>query len=71
MRQLAAGTNERTRTVSNFYARQAAVALLKMAKSTTDPKVAVGLVVAAAALKDQAGELPPPIDSKPDAPPEK
>ena len=41
-----------------FHARQAAVALLKMAKATSDPKIAAGLIDAAADLKDQAGELP-------------
>jgi len=50
---------------SHFHIRQAAAALLRMAKTTTDPKVAAGLVVAAAALKDQAGELTPPISPKP------
>jgi hypothetical protein len=49
---------------NRFYARQAALALLKMAKTTSDPKVAAGLIEAAADLKDQAGELPPPIDTK-------
>jgi len=44
---------------NRFHARQAALALLKMAKTTSDPKVAAGLVEAAANLKDQAGELPP------------
>ena len=38
---------------------QAALALLKMAKATSDPKAAAGLIEAAAGLKDQAGELPP------------
>jgi hypothetical protein len=33
----------------------------KMAKTTSDPKVAAGLVDAAADLKDQAGELPPSV----------
>ena len=37
-----------------------AAALLKMAKTTSDPGLAAGLVQAAADLKDQAGELPPP-----------
>jgi hypothetical protein len=37
------------------------LALLKMAKTTSDPRVAAGLVEAAADLKDQAGELPPLI----------
>ena len=45
---------------NRFHARQAALALLKMAKTTSDPQVAAGLVEAAADLKDQAGELPPP-----------
>jgi hypothetical protein len=40
---------------------QAALALLKMAKTTSDSKVAAGLIEAAAGLKDQAGELPPPV----------
>ena len=44
---------------NRFHARQAALALLKMAKTTSDPKIAAGLVEAAADLKDQAGELPP------------
>jgi hypothetical protein len=43
---------------NRFYARQAALALLKMAKTTSDPKVAAGLIEAAADLKDKAGELP-------------
>jgi hypothetical protein len=45
---------------NRFHARQAALALLKMAKTTSDPKVAAGLIEIAADLKDQAGELPPP-----------
>jgi hypothetical protein len=49
----------------HFHAREAAAALLKMAKTTSDPDVAAGLVSAAADLKDQAGELPPPVSSKP------
>ena len=47
-----------------FHARQTAAALLKMAQATTDPRVAAGLVEAAAVLKDQAGELPPLINTK-------
>jgi hypothetical protein len=49
---------------NHFHAREAAVALLKMAK-TSDPKVAAGLIEAASALKEQAGELPPPVSHKP------
>jgi hypothetical protein len=43
-----------------FHARQAAAALLKMARTSSEPKVVAGLVDAAAVLKEQAGELPPP-----------
>jgi len=46
---------------NRFHARKAAVALLKMAKTTSDPAMAAGLVQVAADLKDQAGELPPPL----------
>jgi hypothetical protein len=49
-----------------FHTRQAAAALLKMAKTTSDPKLAARLVDLAADLKDQAGELPPPT-TRPDA----
>jgi len=49
---------------NRFHARQAAAALLKMASTTSDPKVAAGLVEAAADLKDQAGELPLPASVK-------
>ena len=53
------------------HAREAAVALLKMAKTTSDAAVAAGLVEAAAKLKDEAGELPPPVSVKaPDVQPE-
>lgn len=52
---------------NRFHARQAALALLKMAKTTSDPKVAAGLIEIAADLKDQAGELPPAV-SAPEAP---
>jgi len=50
---------------NRFHARQAAAALLKMAKTTSDPKVAAGLIEAAANLKEQAGELPRAISVKP------
>jgi hypothetical protein len=53
---------------NRFHARQAALALLKMAMATSDPKIAAGLIEAAADLKDQAGELPPSLSTKaPDA----
>jgi hypothetical protein len=57
---------EKLRTVSEnrFHTREAAAALLKMAKTTSDPKIAAGLVEAAAILKDQAGELPPSVSLK-------
>jgi len=49
---------------NRFHTRQAAAALLKMAQATSDPNVAAGLVNAAADLKEQAGDLPPPITAK-------
>ena len=56
---------------NSYHAREAAAALLKMAKTTSDPAVVAGLVEAAANLKDQAGELPPPVSAKaPDVLPE-
>jgi hypothetical protein len=47
---------------NRFHTR--AAALLKMAKTTSDPKVAAGLLHIAADLKDQAGELPPSLSPK-------
>ena len=56
---------------NRYHAREAAAALLKMAKTTSDPAVAAGLIEAAAKLKDEAGELPPPVSVKaPDVQPE-
>jgi hypothetical protein len=56
---------------NRYHAREAAAALLKMAKTTSDTAVAAGLTKAAANLKDQAGELPPPASAKaPDVQPE-
>ena len=56
---------------NRYHARVAAAALPKMAKTTSDPAVAVGLIDAAAKLKDEAGELPPPVSAKaPDVQPE-
>jgi len=56
---------------NRFHAREAAAALLKMAKTTSDPAVAVGLIEAAAKLKDEAGELPPRVSARaPDVQPE-
>ena len=49
---------------NHFYAREAAAALLKMAKITFDPAVAAGLIQAAASLNDEAGELPPPVSAR-------
>jgi hypothetical protein len=48
-------------TETRYHARRAAAALLKMAKTTSDPDVAARLVEIAADLKEQAGELPPPL----------
>jgi hypothetical protein len=47
-----------------FHAREAAAALLRMAQATSDPNLAARLVEAVADLKDQAGELPPPISPR-------
>ena len=56
---------------NRYHVRQAAAALLQMAKTTSDPAIAAGLIEAAAKLKDQAGELPPPVSTKaPDVQPE-
>ena len=53
---------------NRFHTREAAAALLKMAKATSDPKIAAGLIEAAASLKEQAGERPPVISAtSPDA----
>jgi hypothetical protein len=35
-----------------------------MAQSTSDARVAAGLIEIVAALKEQAGELPPPVTQK-------
>ena len=43
-----------------LHARLAAAALLKMAKTTSDPDRSAGLVRLAADLRDQAGELSAP-----------
>jgi hypothetical protein len=62
------GKAKDVRTVSEnrYHTRQAAAALLKMAKTTSDPGVAARLVEAAADLKEQAGELP--VSASPRAP---
>jgi hypothetical protein len=49
---------------NRYHARQAAVALLNMAKSTSDSTVAAALVELAAQLKEQAGDLPPPVTQR-------
>jgi hypothetical protein len=52
-------------SANRFHARQAAAALLKMAKTTSDPDLAANLVRVAADLKEQAGELPPRLKAEP------
>lgn len=52
-------------TENRYHTRQAAAALLKMAQATSDPKLAAALVEAATNLKEQAGELAPPISVRP------
>jgi hypothetical protein len=58
------GRGMRTVSQIRLHQRQAAAVLLKMAKTTSDPGIAARLVEFAADLKDQAGELPPPINDK-------
>jgi hypothetical protein len=56
---------------NQYHAREAAAALLRMAKATSDPAVAAGLIEAAAKIRDEAGELSPPMSAKaPDVQPE-
>jgi hypothetical protein len=56
---------------NRYHARKAAAALLKIAKATSDPAVAAGLIEAAVKLKDEAGELPPSVSVKaPDVQPD-
>ena len=49
----------------NYFAREAAATLLRMAKTTTDPAVASGLIQRAADLKERTEELPavPEVDT--------
>ena len=51
-------------TQNRLHTRKAAAALLKMAQATTDLNVTARLVEAAAELKEQPGELPPPTSPK-------
>jgi hypothetical protein len=58
-------------SANRYHAREAVAALLKLAKTTSDPAVAAGLIEAAANLKDHIGELPPLGNAKaPDVQPE-
>jgi hypothetical protein len=50
---------------NHFHAREAAAALLKMAKVTSDQNVSARLVEAAADIQEQAGALPPPETIEP------
>jgi len=62
---LSYSSNQVSITVNESVAkRRAAAALLRMAKSTTDLKVAARFIEAAADLKDEAGDLPVPVSSK-------
>lgn len=47
-----------------YHARQAAAALLKLAKVTSDQETAGRLIELAANLKEQVGELPRPISPR-------
>jgi len=56
---------------NHYHARETAAALLRMAKATSDPAVAAGLIEAAAKIRDEAGELSPQMSAKaPDVQPE-
>jgi hypothetical protein len=57
LQRLFAGANHPLSRL-NFHAREAAAALLKMARATSDPALAARLIERAADIKDQAGELP-------------
>ena len=50
---------------NRYHARKAAAALLKMAQASSDPSVTAALLEAATNLKEQAGELAPPVSVKP------
>jgi hypothetical protein len=50
---------------NRFHVRQAAAAMLRMARSTSDPELAAKLIDLAAHLKEQAGELPVPLIEAP------
>jgi hypothetical protein len=50
---------------NRFHARQAATALLKIAKTTSDREISAGAVRASADPKDQVGELPHEVSVKP------
>ena len=47
----------------NYFAREAAAALLRMAKTTRDPGMASGLIQREADLKDRSEEVAP-IDAE-------
>ena len=49
---------------NRFHARQAAAALLKLAKTTSDPNAATWSIKIAADLKEQVGELSPTTSIK-------
>lgn len=49
---------------NGYHARRAAITLLKMAKTTSDPEMSARFVDVAADLKDHTGELPLPFDPK-------
>jgi hypothetical protein len=55
--------------LNRFHVRRAAVAMLRMAQSTSDPVLAAKLIDIAAHLKEQAGELPVPFTEAPDLQP--
>jgi hypothetical protein len=56
-------TSDVVTVLKHYFARQAAAALLKMAKTTSDYQMAAGLVARAADIKNLLQEMPPPMDA--------
>jgi hypothetical protein len=59
------GVGSLSTVLKHHFARQAAAALLKFAKATSDPQVAAALVEKAADLKDRLDGLAPPLHETP------
>jgi hypothetical protein len=53
------GVGSLSTVFKHYFARKAAAALIKFAKTTSDPRVAAALVEKAADMKDRLDGLPP------------